>query len=99
MPHLTREKVYSHWYVTILDALSNHRIFASAIDLYELVIHLRHLGLGLSDESHALDVAVAHFLKRARTPILLLPPGKLCENGTARSSSLLGLCDIDTHAK
>jgi hypothetical protein len=29
----------------------------------------------------------------------MLPPGKLCEKSTAGSSSLLGLCDIDTNAK
>ena len=83
---------------SLLSTEINHCVLASAVSLHEPVIHLCDLALGLCDESHALDVPVAHFLKGSGT-MLLLPPGKLGENSTACSSSLLGLCNIDGNTK
>ena len=84
---------------SFLSAQIDHCFLARAVSVQELVIHLCHLAPGLGDELHALDVSTAHFFKRSRTAILLLPPGKLGEDSTARSSSLLGFGNVHANAE
>lgn len=84
---------------SILSTEIDYHLLAGAISLHELVIYPCYLALGLSDESHALDVAVPHFLKCARTPVLLLPPRKLGKNSTTHARRLFRLCDVYADTK